>query len=270
MVVFKTKSEASGKPNPLIVKNIDAMMAEDVNINLAAVEAAIRKEVKSFQDLNTFQRAKRSTSKEICSSRWVPRWKLLDGIRSIKARRTIRGFEDLAQDVSTYASTATRWGQRLICSVAVQHSWSLFTADVGAAFLRGLTFAELAKLSGDPIRDVSFVPPDGSERFFQELPGLADLHFSTEVLRLLKPAYGLKDAPKAWRTRLDQALQQLGGKSLRTDNSLYVFFSTWRTAIDAFLSRRRPQRLQHTCSSQCCSEGAGGAVPEAQGEPPCV
>jgi len=226
ILVFKATRAKSSKPNPLIVKNIDAMTTEDIQKHWGLVETAIRKEIKSFQDLDTFARAPRHSSRNICSSRWVLRWKLIDGIRSVKARLTIRGFEDVAQDLSTYASTATRWGQRIICSEAIQHGWTLFTADVGAAFLRGMTFAELARLTGQPAREVAFVPPKGSERYFQELPGLKDLNFAVEVLRLLKPAYGLKDAPKAWRTRLDQVLRSLGGRPLHTDGSLYVFFGS--------------------------------------------
>ena len=224
VLIFKASRLKSNKPNPLIVKNIDAMTSEDVKKHWPLVEAAIRKEIKSFQDLETFKRAPRSSSRNICSSRWVLRWKMIDGVRSVKARLTIRGFEDVAQDIATYASTATRWGQRIICSIAIQYGWTLFTADVGAAFLRGMTFQELSKLTGQPAREVSFVPPKGSEQYFQELPGLRDLNFAVEVLRLLKPAYGLKDAPKAWRTRLDQALRSLGGRPLHTDGSLYVFF----------------------------------------------
>ena len=42
---------------------------------------------------------------------------VIDGVKTVKARLTVRGFEDLsASTVETYANTATRWGQRLICS----------------------------------------------------------------------------------------------------------------------------------------------------------
>ena len=45
------------------------------------------------------------------------------------------------------------------------------------------------------------------------------------MLKLLKAAYGLRDAPRAWRIRLDLELKKLGGIPLPTDKSLYCFFS---------------------------------------------
>ena len=235
ILVFK--ASASELSSAQIEKNFDALSPDDINKFWPLVEQAIRKEVASFNDLGTFIRAPRSSSSNTCTSRWVLRWKLIEGVRSVKARLTIRGFQDVATDKSTYASTASRWGQRVICSVSAQKCWTMFTLDVGAAFLRGLTFAELSNLTGSPIRDVCFVPPKGSEKYFQELGGLANLNFNTEVLRLVKPACGLRDAPRAWRIRLHQVLVSLGGRSLPTDNSLYVFFTPGPTPVlDGILS----------------------------------
>ena len=219
LLIYKT---ANKKTSVQIQKNLDALTTADIAANWPLVEAAIREEVRSFYDMQTFERALRTSCNNVCTCRWVLRWKLIDGVRTVKARLTIRGFEDLAQDIPTYASTCTRWGQRLVCSVAIQHGWSLFSADVGVAFLRGLTFKELSQLTGQPERDVAFMPPANSEVYFRELPGLSNLNFQTEVLRLLKPAYGLKDAPKAWRLRLDQALRELDLHPVHTDGSIYT------------------------------------------------
>ena len=161
----------------------------------------------------------------------VLRWKEVDGVRLVKARLKIRGFEDLAHEVGTFAATATRWAQRLVASTAVQQSFGLFTMDVGSAFLRGMTFAELSTMSGEKPREVSFTPPAGADKYFRELPGMASYNSITHVLRLLKPAYGLRDAPKAWRTRLDIALRALGGLPIPTDAALYVFRDDGRLSL---------------------------------------
>ena len=47
---------------------------------------------------------------------------------------------------ATFASTASRWGQRIVVSTAVNNGWQLFSADVSQAFLRGMTFEELAQV----------------------------------------------------------------------------------------------------------------------------
>ena len=105
----------------------------------------------------------------------------------VKARLTIRGFEDReAELLATFAGTTSRWGQRLISSLAAQHQWVLMSADVSAAFLQGLSFAELSELTGEPERVVSFRPPKNYEKFFQELPGLSKLNFDTHTLRMKK------------------------------------------------------------------------------------
>jgi hypothetical protein len=41
---------------------------------------------------------------------------------------------------------------------------------------------------------------------------------------MLKPVYGLKDAPRAWRIKLDMTLRELGGRPLHSDGALYVWF----------------------------------------------
>ena len=64
----------------------------------------------------------------------------------MKARLVVRGFKDQQGDsILTAASTASRWGQRLVCQVVVQMGWALFSFDVSSAFLQGQTFDEQDK-----------------------------------------------------------------------------------------------------------------------------
>jgi hypothetical protein len=199
--------QPNGTRTSVIEKALDALTPEETKSNWKAVEAAIRKEVKSFVDLRTFEKLLRSQATNVMTSKWVLRWKVVENQRVIKARLTVRGFQDLAAtELETFASTCSRWGQRIINSIVATHGWRLFSADVGTAFLQGVTFQELAELTGEPIREVSFVPPKGSEKYFQEHD--PQLDFGRHVLRMLKPVYGLKDAPRCWRMRLDQMLRE--------------------------------------------------------------
>ena len=149
--------------------------------------------------------------------------KLIDNVRSVKARLTIHGFQD-SEEVPTYAGTATRWSQRVILSIAVQHNWTVWISDVATAFLQSDSFEQLAKDSGSAVREVSFTPPAGSEAIFRTLPGHADYNPVLECFKLLRPAYGLKDAPKAWKKKLNDALLSLGAVICPTDSSLYAFY----------------------------------------------
>ena len=231
ILVFKATSEVASAQ---IEKNFDALTPQEMKQHFKLVEEAIRKEIASFAEHKTFVRALRKDCTNVCTSRWVLRWKEIDGVRAVKARLTIRGFQDLAE-VPSYASTASRWAQRLIVSTAVQKGWKLWVTDISTAFLQGMSFTELAKLTGSKVRDVAFVPPKGSEKYFTELPGLSNLNFAIEVLKLLKAAYGLRDAPRAWRIRLDAELKKLGGVPLLTDKSLYCFY-TEKGCLEAFVS----------------------------------
>ena len=205
-----------------VEKDILELTAQEVTKHWDKVQIAVRKEIRSFFDLDTFFPVPKSTVPNEMSSKWVFRWKVVGGEKVVKARLTIRGFEDReAESLATYAGTTSRWGQRLISSLAAQHQWVLLSADVSTAFLQGLSFAELSKLTGEPERVVSFKPPKNYESFFRELPGLSALNFDTHTLRMKKCVYGLKDAPRAWRKRLDQVLVGHGLKALAVDAAVY-------------------------------------------------
>jgi hypothetical protein len=211
-----------GQTEAVIERSADALTPAEITKHWKLVEEAIRKEVRSFVDLKTFEKTSKHSALNVMTSKWVLRWKFVDNVKIVKARLTVRGFQDLAAaSLDTYAGTASRWSQRIVNSVVANHKWDLKTLDVGTAFLQGVTFAELAEMTGEPIREVSFVPPKGSEKYFQEFD--PQLNFSQHVLRMLKPVYGLKDAPRCWRLRLDQTLKATGGKALRCDPAVYVW-----------------------------------------------
>ena len=66
--------------------------------------------------------------------------------RIIRMRMTLRGLKDKeAEGLVTYAGASSRPSQRLIASEAVIRGWPLTTIDVRKAFLKGLTYKELAE-----------------------------------------------------------------------------------------------------------------------------
>ena len=90
----------------------------------------------------------------------------------------MRGFKDFqAAQLSTFAGTTTRWGQRLVNSVAAQQGWALLTADVSQAFLRGLTLEQAANTKDEVQRDVQFTVPPGSVPILQQLPATTSTQF---------------------------------------------------------------------------------------------
>eukprot|EP00975_Prorocentrum_lima_P039361 8273658-Prorocentrum_lima.AAC.1 len=69
--------------------------------------------------------------------------------------------------------------------------------DISAAFLKGMTFKEIAKETRDTLRSVQFDFPPGDVWICRKLPGMEDYDGSVEILDLLKAMRGLKDAPRA-------------------------------------------------------------------------
>ena len=147
----------------------------------------------------------------VVDSRWVLKWKEVNGKRVIHARLVVRGFKDTqATQLSTFAGTTSRWGQRIVNSVAAQNRWEIFTADVSQAFLRGLTFEQTAQMKDEVRREVQFTVPPGSAELLKKLPGYENFNAMLEVLRLLRCGFGLKDAPRLWNKLLTEELKKIG------------------------------------------------------------
>ena len=104
-----------------------------------------------------FCRKPKGDARNAIDIKWIIKWKLVDGERIIKLRMTVRGFKDRAESLETYSGTASMQDQRLVDSVSVlDPEFEIFSMDVGKAFAKGMTFAELSELTGQPMRHVEF------------------------------------------------------------------------------------------------------------------
>ena len=101
---------------------------------------------------------------------------------TIRSRLTVRGFKDNQKDeIARYAGTSTRGGQKALVSEAVRHGWPICTLDVWVAFLKGVTYEELAKLTGEPMREVNFYLPAVCIPLLRTVRGFEDFDPRTEV-----------------------------------------------------------------------------------------
>lgn len=212
--------------DPVIKKEIDDLSAADMITYKKEVFKAMVKELMSFHDLSAIKLGLKGTSGNCMTSRWVIRFKMIEGLKAIKARLTVHGFKDAdAETLSTYASTACKWAQRLVCATAAQMRWELCSADVSSAFIRSLTFEEMAKLNGTEVRTAGFLMPKGSEEALRQIPGFEKYDPTIHEVVMCKPIYGLKDAPRAWRQRLHASLIKLKGRNMCCDASLYAWYT---------------------------------------------
>lgn len=102
---------------------------------------------------------------------------------------------------------------RAVLSVAVSRGWSLQQLDVQNAFLHGLLVEEV---------------------YIRQPPGYEDKSKSDYVCKLDKALYELKQAPRAWYSRLSSKLCDLGFKASKADTSLF-FYSKGGVTIFVFI-----------------------------------
>ena len=87
--------------------------------------------------------------------------------------------------------------------------------DIGNAFLRGLSFEELATQGKDgsptTLREACFDPPADVFTLLQSYEKFKGAHKFSHLLKLLKGAYGLKDAPNLWKKSLEAFFGKIDG-----------------------------------------------------------
>jgi len=86
-------------------------------------------------------------------------------------------------------------------SLVAQHRWKIYQLDVKSAFLNG--FLE--------------------EKIYVEQPlGYIDAENEGKVYNLKKALYSLKQAPRAWNTRIDKYFQDNGYEKCPYEHAIYV------------------------------------------------
>jgi len=207
----------------VIATEMNILGHDEIQRNAEGVRKAMLDELGRWTKLKAWQRMPRNRSRNLLDSRWVIKWKSVDEVKVLRARLTARGFLDRQSTVlQTHAGTTTRWGQRLVAIFAAEFGWILRSADVSQAFLRGLTFADLARIPGECHRVVEVELPPGSASVLRLLPEFSDFDQDKEVLQLLRPGFGLKDAPRLWGLALKRALAAAGLTATRADFELFV------------------------------------------------
>ena len=84
----------------------------------------------------------------------------------------------------------------------MRNGWPIGALDISVAFLKGVTYQELAQLTGEPMREVNFYLPASNTPTLRKVPGFEDFDPQREVLHCDKPGTGTIDAPKAFSLQL--------------------------------------------------------------------
>ena len=200
---------AAGQTRKAVETDQDLLTPEDLRKYRKEVEAAILEELRTWLKHKTCRRDRRRPCQNVLSSRFVAKWKIIyddkgNKKRIIRMRLVLRGFEDwFAHLRATYAGTASRQSQRLVCSeVACRPDWIIVTIDIEKAFLQGLTTAEVAAATGEEEEVTHFTLPAGAAAVLRLIPGFEDYDERYELMLSLKASTGTKGAPRAFSMKL--------------------------------------------------------------------
>eukprot|EP00971_Amphidinium_carterae_P339893 6477948-Amphidinium_carterae.1 len=190
--MYPAKQQAQGA----VKKDFDALTDSDFVEHAEALHRSRLDEVTKLFKLSCFRRLPRAQSTNLVDSKWVYRWKPGETGRVIKSRITLRGFKDQDRSVNTWAATAARNTQKTINSLAMtQPGFVVESWDISSAFAQGMTFQEIASTTGEEQRSIQLEVSPYDLDLIRSQTGFEDFSCHEEVLDLLKPVYGLRDAP---------------------------------------------------------------------------
>lgn len=164
-------------------------------------KSAMKEELKSHEEHNTWSVVQRPPDKKIIDSKWVFRIKENEGdqgnSKRHKARLVAKGYMT-DQYAETYAPVAKLNTVRILLSVANQKDMHIHQMDVKTAFLNGTLDSEV----------------------YMNLP--EDMYEENLVCKLNKSIYGLKESPRQWNKVFNDHILSLGFKQCKSDYCLYV------------------------------------------------
>jgi len=203
--VAMTAAAAATSATPSIVvyepKNRKEAMASPQKAQWLAAE---HEEMQSQRENNTYTlvpRASVPAGKRVLDSRFVykPKLSLSGAVARYKVRLVVRGFmqEHGVDYFETFAPVMAYRTLRVLLSLAASLNLEIKQFDIVTAFLHA------------PVK----------EEIYMDLPD--GYSVDDMVAKLHKAIYGIKQAPRAWNTLLNQVLVGLGFKRMRSDSCVY-------------------------------------------------
>ena len=111
-----------------------------------------------------------------------------------------------------------------MCAVAISEK-AIIQDSAAVISTKTMTSEELSALSGTELREVEFDIPVKDVNLLRKIPEFCNYNPAIDVLKMIKPIYGLKDAPRLWWNRLDKTFRtRLGMTPTRADRCCYVMY----------------------------------------------
>ena len=189
---------------PLKVKSVYITSIPRYRHQEEGCKAAKEKELDLWDRYQVYEEVKDEGQIKL-GTNWVLTDKVVNGVGTIKGRLTVRGDQEETSGLRKDSPTVRRGNIKIFSAIAAKEHWEIKASDVACAFLQGVSID----------RDVFLLPP--KER---RVPGV--------LWKLLKPVYGLVDAPRGWHLALDHELLKAGCEKCNIDPAMYLQFSVSR------------------------------------------
>jgi Reverse transcriptase (RNA-dependent DNA polymerase) len=153
----------------------------------------MQEEMKAIEKNDTWELAMLPKGHKPIGVKWVYKKKMnVQGeVERYKARLVAKGYKQKAgiDYEEVFAPVARIETIRLLISLAAQNKWSILQMDVKSAFLNGVLEGEV---------------------YIEQPSGYVKVGKGHMVLKLKKALYELKQAPRAWNTRIDAYFKEHG------------------------------------------------------------
>lgn len=192
---------------------IAALSAETLNQNVPQTyneaiamgqgwKLAIESELEALRENETWEIVPYPANETVIDSKWVFRYKDVNGSASEKARLVARGYQQCDESMDMYAPVARMLTLRILFSLCVQDNLHINQLDVKCAFLNG------------ELKEPVFMKiPDGLN--------VSKDFVKNNVCKLKRSLYGLRQAPKCWYEKLHSHLTYIGFSRSQSDPCLY-------------------------------------------------
>lgn len=190
--------------NMVEINSSDPFTFEEANNSLKWREA-MDEEIRSIEKNKTWSLCSLPHGAKCIRVKWIYKTKLneLGEINKHKARLVAKGYsQELGIDFTeAYAPVARMDTIRTILATAAQREWVIYQLDVKSAFLHGVQH-----------EDVYIQQPKG-----YEVEGEED-----KVYKLHKALYGLRQAPRAWFSRIEEHFIKEGFMKSPNEETLFL------------------------------------------------
>jgi hypothetical protein len=174
-------------------------------INNPCWKKAMEEEVDSIINNKTWSLEELPTGHRAIGLKWVFKLKRNEDGHVVKhkVRLVTKGYvqKEGVNFSEVFASVARLESVRVLLAIVAHHSWEVHHMDAKSTFLNG------------DLEEVVYV---------QQPPGFIDDNHLSKALQLHKTLYGLRQAPRAWNTKLDSTLLSLGFRRCISKDRVYT------------------------------------------------